>query len=318
MSISKNKIEREILKAEPSTLVQLFEIDLSRAERPVANILFHPGEIQKFEDKSIRWQGRRYFPLSCTFEGASLHADGKLPRPTLTISNHRGIVSKYLKALGDLSGFKVTRRRTFLKFIDEVNFPENINPFGTSDPDASFEDDIFYINTKKSENKHSVEFELVSILELEQVFLPTRQIMSNYCGWIYRSNIGCGFGASNWHRNHKFVADAQDRKPSEIPALADLNINNAGQWERNRHYRAGDSVFVTETSAQAIGEEVRKTTYVCIRNNVGLDPYLSPENWIKDECSKTLDGCKCRFDPKNEGEPLPFGGFPSTEKFRMV
>lgn len=315
MSISKQKIDREILKAEPNTLIQLFELDLSKSTRTVSNLLFHPGEIQKFEDKSITWQGRKYFPLSCSFEGASLQADGKLPRPTLTLSNHNGTISKYLKALGDLSGFKVTRKRTFLKFVDDINFPDNTNPFGTADENASFEDDIFFINTKKSENKYSVEFELVSILELEQVFLPTRQIMSNYCSWVYRSTIGCNFGHDSYHNNSPAIADSEDKKLSEKHGVTPIN---QGTWKRNKFYRKGDSVVITETFNQSIGEEIRETVFLCIKNNRDLDPTISPEHWEKDECSKTLSGCKCRFDPNNEGKPLPFGGFPSTEKFRMV
>lgn len=315
MRSSKQKLNREILKAEPSALIQLFEIDFSKSERRVNNLLFHPGQIEKFEDKSITWQERKYYPIASIFEGASLQGDGKLPRPQLTISNQNGTASKYLKALGDLAGYKVTRRRTFLKFIDAINFPDNINPYGTSDPNASFEDDIFFINTKVSENKYSIQFELVSILELEQVFLPARQIMSNYCGWIYRSNIGCGWGHKDYHKNHPAVANAENEK------LADkykLNPRHLGLWRENHTYRPGDSVLMGESFFASAGVEERQVSFLCIKKSSGLNPAISPENWVKDECSKTLDGCKCRFDPQAEGKALPFGGFPATEKFRMV
>lgn len=316
MPLATDKINKTILQAEPEAIVQLFEVDFSLLDEPVGNLLFHPGEIDKFQSGSILWNGDRYIPLSCIMDGAQLLGDGKLPRPKLTVSNHQGIISRYLKTFGELTGCKVIRRRTYLKYLDAENFPDNINPYGESDTSARFQDDIFFINNKTAENKYSVEFELVSILELEQVFLPSRQIMSSYCNWVYRSEIGCGY-------NGRPVADKNDKK---LQAGQDK-----GSWSNGQEYKVGDVVKLeNELSTRALqylfdlGEQARSelnepkiqvtTYYVCKQDNSNKHPKISPEHWEKDECSKTLEGCKCRFG----NATLPFGGFPGTEKFGFV
>ena len=73
------------------------------------------------------------------------------------------------------------------------NFPDNLNPFGVPDPDSRFDDDIFKVNRKTQENKYFVEFELVSPLELEDVQIPARTMIANYCTWQYRGD-GCFYG----------------------------------------------------------------------------------------------------------------------------
>lgn len=313
MPLATDKINKTILQAQPEAIVQLFEVDFSILDESIGNLLFHPGEIDKFQSGSILWNKERYIPLSCIIDGFELLGDGKLPRPTMTIANYKGIISKYLKVFGELTGCKVTRRRTFLKFLDQENFPDNINPYGDSDFSAKFQDDIFFINNKTAENKHSVEFELVSILELEQVFLPSRQIMSSYCNWIYRSPIGCNYQGSA-------VANKSNTKLKELPTLKNVNITDAEKWDSNKNYKIGNQVIIeNKLNTDALGydgalneDKIKVPSYyVCVQANSNKHPRISPEHWVKDECSKNLQGCKCRF----EDEVLPFGGFPGTEKF---
>ena len=315
MALSTDKINKTILQAEPEAIVQLFEVDFSILDDSIGNLLFHPGEINKFQSGSILWNKERYIPLSCIIDGFELLGDGKLPRPKITIANHKGIISKYLKVFGELTGAKVTRRRTFLKFLDSENFPDNINPYGDSDFSAKFQDDIFFINNKTAENKHSVEFELVSILELEQVFLPSRQIMSSYCNWIYRSSVGCNYSGAA-------VADKRNIKIGDHKSLKNddgtvKTITSATLWSSIESYKVGNQVRI-ENKINGQSEESPNegkikvpSYYVCIKENQNKNPRISPEHWVKDECSKNLEGCKCRF---GEGV-LPFGGFPGTEKF---
>ena len=325
MPLSTDKINKTILQAQPEAIVQLFELDLSLVDDSIGNLLFHVGEIDKFQSGSILWNQERYIPLACHVDGFELLGDGKLPRPKITISNYKGIISKYLKVFGELTGAKVIRRRTFLKFLDAENFPDNINPYGDSDFSAKFQDDIFFINNKTAENKYSVEFELVSILELEQVFLPSRQVMSSYCNWVYRSEVGCGYQGPS-------VANKRNLKMNEHPLLKDVlknkNITKAEKWDSSKTYFPGNQVRLENTldsqasayisasqgSSKDLNESKIKvpTYYVCIQENKNKSPKISPEQWVKDECSKTLAGCKCRF---GDNAVLPFGGFPGTEKF---
>ena len=109
------------------------------------------------------------------------------------IANPDGLFSRILHANEDFINCKVTRKRTFARFLDEENFQNKINPFGESDAGAEFDDDVFFINRKTSEDKNFIELELVSVLELEDAFVPARIILSDYCNWTYRCDIGCGY-----------------------------------------------------------------------------------------------------------------------------
>ena len=93
--------------------------------------------------------------------------------------------------------------------MDEVNFPENVNPFGNSDPESRFDDDLYVFNRKISENKYFVEFELVSPLEVENYTLPARIMIANYCPWKYRG-IGCRYGSRGDYTGPKTNLTAPD------------------------------------------------------------------------------------------------------------
>ena len=97
--------------------------------------------------------------------------------------------------------------------------------------------------------------------------------------------------------------------------------SKANTWSSAETYKIGKQVRLeTKLGSQApegyngaTNEDKTKVPsyYVCIKENKNKNPRISPEHWVKDECSKNLEGCKCRF---GEGV-LPFGGFPGTEKF---
>ena len=175
----------------PDTLIELYEISLNAdgVRR------FHPGKIV---DKNILLTDdygvqNEYISLPFEADGFEARSDGKLARPKLLIANPEGLISDIIKNRNDLVGNKIIRKRIFLKFIDKENFPENTNPFATSDPQARFDDDVYIINRKVTENKYFIEFELISPLEVENYILPSRTMIANYCPWTYRG-VGCRYG----------------------------------------------------------------------------------------------------------------------------
>jgi lambda family phage minor tail protein L len=89
----------------------------------------------------------------------------------------------------DLVGAKFTRRRTFVKYLDAVNFSGGN---ASADPNVFFADEIWYIDRKASENGIFIEFELASAMDLTNVKLPKRQVTQNICAWQYRS-AECGY-----------------------------------------------------------------------------------------------------------------------------
>ncbi len=179
-------IANDIQNLSPSAVLEMFSLDLTSIGGTVLN--FHPGlnEIKS----SIIWQAVTYTPMPMKIEDMALNSSGQLPRPKVTISNVLGVIGAYCKTFDDLIGAKITRKRTFAKYLDAVNFVGGVNP--TADPNVYFPDDIFFVDRKVTENRLVVQFELASAMDLEGIALPRRQFIQNVCGWRYRS-AECGY-----------------------------------------------------------------------------------------------------------------------------
>ena len=163
-----SKINKEIFATEPSTVVLLYVVDL----KDQGEYRFHAGENGYNNPIIFNEKEYNYYPIKV--EGFEMHGDGKLPRPKLTFSNQNGNISMRLGVFKDFINYKVTRIKTFVRYIDDVNFPNNVNPHADPDPDSSFVEDVFYVNQKTKEDDNVVEFELVSLLELQNANIPAR------------------------------------------------------------------------------------------------------------------------------------------------
>jgi len=143
--------------------------------------LFHSGNNLK-NNNDLVWQSNTYARMPCEAEGFSYSGKGKLPRPTLTFSNILGTITAVLQsvnqitAFSDLAGAKVTRRRTLSRFLDAVNFPSSINPYGTPDPSSELPKEIYFIERKVTENRDIVQFELVSTFDLIGIGAPKKLV----------------------------------------------------------------------------------------------------------------------------------------------
>jgi len=161
-------------------LIELFELDMAAQGGEV--IRWHNGSNEFGGD--ILWRGITYTRIPIEATGFDLTGTGKLPRPTLRLANVSQLVGNLARQNGDLLGCKVTRRRTFAKYLDAGNFEHgNLD----ADPYVEFPQDIFYVNRKSSEDKNTVVWELVSALDLQGVTIPKRQIMANSCPWVFPS-----------------------------------------------------------------------------------------------------------------------------------
>lgn len=154
----------------------------------------------------LTWDGEEYalWPFAC--EGFARTSDQQ-PTPKLSVGNVDGSISLLCMSLDDLVGAKVTRIRTFAKYLDAVNFDSG-NP--DADPAQTLPEEVWYIERKASETVESVEFELSSPLDFGDVKLPRRQIIANHCPWAYRG-VGCNYTGGP-------VADIDDN-PTSDPAL---------------------------------------------------------------------------------------------------
>ena len=238
-------------------------------------------------------------------------------------------------------------------FPDGVNpyFPD-----GGEDLGSHFPKDEFYINQKVKENSELVEFELTSILELGNVRIPSRTITPNYCQWLYRGSIGCQYDGPPVadSLNKKIVPGAgyeplvgesssNDQNESMMGYRIDTNsafilyypldnelpsgsynlssISDSGVWNPGNAYSSGD--YVKIPSFELEGNTSPSFFYVCISGtNIKTDPRKDRVHWMEDACSKNVLGCRLRFgndapSDKESNKGLPFGGFPSIEKYRF-
>ena len=164
----------------PSSVIELFTLALDNNLHGATTVYrFHAGSSLK-DNGEIVWAGNTYQRFPVTVEGFAFQK-GQLPRPTLTVSNALGTITAILAAVNattagnDLTGATVTRIRTLAKFIDAVNFPSNVNPYGTPDPTAEFPQEIYKIDRKSAENRDVVQFELASVFDLAGIRAPQRQ-----------------------------------------------------------------------------------------------------------------------------------------------
>ena len=143
--------------------------------------LFHAGNNMK-DSLDIVWQSNTYTRIPVKAEGFKYSGKGKLPRPNITFSNLLGTITALLQltnqttAFSDLSGAKVTRRRTLSRFLDATNFPSSVNPYGTPDPSSELPREVYFIERKTLENRNIVQFEMVGSFDLFGVNAPKKLV----------------------------------------------------------------------------------------------------------------------------------------------
>lgn len=152
----------------------------------------------------IVFAGQTYVRLPIEADGFERRGQGALPRPTLRVANVHGLVGA---AADNILGAKLTRLRTFTRYLDAANFAAG-NP--QADPNQYIDREIWFMDRKAVENNALVEFELAAAFDLAGVMLPRRQFIANSCAWRYRGP-DCGYTGGA-------VADKNDR-PTSDPAL---------------------------------------------------------------------------------------------------
>ena len=333
---------KNLLSADPTTPIVLFQIEMYEQGK----YFFHAGE--NGYRNPIVFAGAPYDFYPIIGEGFDVQGDGRLPRPKMTLSNHQGNVSLRLQYFDDFTSARVTRIKTMLKYLDSVNFPKQINPYGDPDPE-SFTKDVYFVNQKVRETDEIVEFELVSALEIENAKIPCRSVYSNTCSWNYRSKEGCGYSGKPIadNKGKKFIPKGYDgpNVPEDVyfpdqyenSEFAPTNRNDVyEEWDSTASYASGDVVSVTTLNGDSALNP--PTVYVCIGNNVQSHPSRDRKNWVEDSCDKSICGCRLRFsDAADEAggckrfdspygadgkyseteEGLPFGGFPGVDPYEF-
>jgi lambda family phage minor tail protein L len=292
MAQGQNRIASGLLELEPTAIIELFLLYFNTVDKPDAFIAFHGGSVY---NQGIVWQGVEYLPIPVETDGFEVNANGQLSRPKMRISNKDYFATDLLLNNDDLQFAKVIRKRTFVKYLDDVNF-DGGNPWGEADASAELSNDTFVVGQKTAENKVFIELELTSPLDLENFEVNNRLIMSRYCSWHYRGN-GC---------NYNGIPLATEEGESLIVGdPIDWFTNQAlKEWSAQRYYSSGDAAYLENKKitianpSNSSQSEFAKIWYVCQANHSGSSLTIPDKNqslWKRDGCNKKLDGCQLRF-----------------------
>lgn len=183
-------LNRDVQSLEMDAPVELFEIDLSNHGED--NMFFHAGRNEL--SGNVIWQGVEYVAWPIEANGFKMSTQGAQGRPTLSVANIGGSVSGLNADFNDLIGCKLIRHRTTLRFLDAVNFEGGVNP--DADATAEFPLEMYYIDRKSREDSVVSEYELATLIDLENINLPGRTVIRNVCTWKYRSSE-CSYAGAN-------------------------------------------------------------------------------------------------------------------------
>lgn len=217
-------IIKELARLTPSALIELYILDAT--ELGGGKLYFYDGLAQTphpgMPNLPVVFQGVTYHPMPISVKGFEFKSRGELPRPNIRFSNLMGIFTALGLMFDDLVSAKLTRKRTLRKFLDDGEEP---NPL------AEMPEDVYYVDRKMSENKLTMEFELGTILDVEGLSLPKRQVTANICSWIYRG-AECAFA------QNRFVSDATGvQYPKNLPDWTLARY--AGAYSPSKTYVAG-------------------------------------------------------------------------------
>lgn len=293
------------LESSPSSLLTLITLDSRFISVNGDLYRFHPGVNGLYQP--VIWGGQTYTPFPIELSEMQIPGQGTLPRPKLRASNINGFVSAFLRTQGDMVGAKVTIDRVYARYLPHANFERGVNPFGTPDPDAAYESQIYWINMKTAETMELVEWELSSSFEVDGIRLPRRRMNAIICDAIYRDGETCGYtGIPITDPYGKSFTDA-------APDGYALTLNARGAYSTGATYARGDWVTVISQADFTFGNTF---VYVCIAaGTTGSfnNPQFNSTNWVADGCLHNLLGCDTHFD-----SPLPINSFPGIARASYI
>lgn len=285
----------------PNALLDLYELDTRYIAANGTLFRFHEGVNGLY--KPVVYNSIEYTPFPIEVSDMTLDGRGQPSRPKLRCSNIMGIMSQFLRIQDDLVGARFVRRKVYARFLDAVNFTNGANPWGTPDPTAAYDDELFFVSRKVTENQEIVEFECESPFEFEGVQLPNRKLLATLCVFKYRDPETCGYSGAP-------VMDSFGKLFTAVaPGGYGYTLNARGVWSASNTYAVGDWVTIVSDGDFTNGQTF---AYVCsVANTIGTsqNPQFTQTNWVADACPHNLFGCDGHFD-----SPLPFGGMPGISR----
>jgi lambda family phage minor tail protein L len=170
---AQRSINSHIHEIEPTTPIFLYEIDLNEIRPasisyPNKNGPVKDGVIRIHNDFNlfqinkgvIKWRGNLYFPFPIYGEQFDITSNGTIPTPKVKFSSQflddefnsfYKYIRMQIQELKDIVGSKVTRRKTFVRYLSPDNFQEQVNPFNTflDTPWASRDGEVLTVRSRE-------------------------------------------------------------------------------------------------------------------------------------------------------------------------
>lgn len=199
--IINEKIAEDTQKFEYGINVELFDIDTSPTGD--GNGPYYICNNITENNTLIYFNSIPYTPIDYKFEGYGMVGEGKLARPTFSISNVSRTFATLINQFNGLVGTIITRRRTRSEYLDGQ--PE-------ADSAAQMPVEVYIVSKIEEYNKIAIKWQLVAPIDREDKLLPARQAWKDFCPFYYRiwkngvfdytNVIDCPYTGSNYFNRY--------------------------------------------------------------------------------------------------------------------
>ena len=152
--------------SQSSALVDLYILDASA----IGGSIYHFTAHVMPNYSPVAFGGQTYTAIPIQTTGWDFTATGPAPKPTLAIANPLKVLLGAVISLKDLVGAKLTRIRTFEKYLD-----------GGSSPDSSkfIGPDVYFVEQKTVHDNTLIQWQLTSVIDRMGMRLPRRQVLKD-------------------------------------------------------------------------------------------------------------------------------------------
>jgi lambda family phage minor tail protein L len=146
------------------------------------NVLNYDGAGSNFPictwDIAVTFGGVTYNPFPCKLDFLSNNTQNQIDSLQLTCSNVSRVLQSYLEAY-DLRGCAVNIQVVFIDTLTDA---------------SAYLKDVFYIDSYTAD-ANNVVFTLTSAFNVNDLDLPSRKFLGNFCSWIFKGTE-CGYTGS--------------------------------------------------------------------------------------------------------------------------
>jgi len=321
-----DKIISDVNGFEPGEIIDLFELDMSTGTAAASEPIFrwHSGYNANLQE--IVWQGNRYSAFPIEADGFEWVGKGAIPKPTLTVANITSLLSAVLDSYDDLVGSKVTRKRTFAKYLDAYCYVGGYPLGGDCTAESGACSAGSQYTTKSACEAGGVNGTWTPSLSKADCLDATkngsagtwRTYTATTCGICsdsqYTTKAACETASKVWTAGVWYVsalADDEANFTDEIWYIDRKSVETRTHIEFE--LTAAHDVHGVKLPARVITANLCPWKYKGVECGYSGSNYFDIDNnstnAAGDVCAKNFRACELRFP---EGEEMPFGGFPGA------